>query len=572
MKAAALAAAVAALGLLASRPSTAATCEELAALALPDTSIDAAQSVPAGDYTPSTAVKFGGVAAVPVSPGDGGVPPGPDALRGLPAFCRVHGVIAPVPGSRIGFELWLPQQGWNGRLLMLGNGGYSSLMSYSMGTELKAGYATLATDTGHTGDDPTFAIGHPEAIVDWAHRAVHDSAVKAKAIVAAYFGQPAKFAYFAGCSTGGHQALMEAQRYPDDFIGVLAGDPGHNRTHINAGFLWQYVSNHLPRDDAAQIIPAGKLAMITRAVLNACRPNNGKSSGGLPSDDFLDDPEDCNFDPVSIQCPAEDGPDCLTTPQVDALKRMYEGAHDARTGERIYFGWAKGSESAGRALSGFPGWSLYWANPGNPMQPARVSFWRYWAFDNPNWNWWRFDFDRDMTAADDKLAAVINAMSPDLERFRARGGKIIQYHGLADPVVPPMDSVSYHERVVAELAHPPRGTGDPEQGRRDAAAFYRLFLVPGMDHCRGGAGPDAFDALAALQHWVEDGVAPDRIVATKFAGESPARKPVLTRPLCPYPQQARFRGNGDPHDATGFDCAALPRARPLPELGPDFRR
>lgn len=569
---ASLAAAFASIALLYAQGAAATSCEGLAQLGLPETMIDAAQSVAAGDYTPAGPMKLSGTAALPLSPTDEGVPPTREALRDLPAFCRVHGVIAPVPGSRVGFELWLPQQGWNGRLLMLGNGGYSSTISYSMATELKAGYAMLGTDTGHTGDDPEFAIGHPEAIVDWAHRAVHESAVKAKAIVAAFYGRPEQYAYFAGCSTGGHQALMEAQRHPEDFVGILAGDPGNNRTHINAGFLWQYRSNHAPRDDAAQIIPVSKLPTITRAVLNACRPNNGAQDGGLPSDDYLDDPEDCGFDPASIQCRAGDAPDCLTAGQVTALRSMYDGAHNPRTGQRIYFGWPKGSEDAGRMLPGLPGWSLYWANPKDPMQPARVSFWRYWAFDDPTWNWWSFDFDRDMAAADDKLAAVINAMNPDLERFRARGGKMIQYHGLADQVVPPMDSVSYYERVVARRAGGAGGSTDPEQARRDTASFYRLYLMPGMEHCRGGPGPDAFDALGLLRRWVEDRLAPDRVVATKFAGEGAERRAAFSRPLCAFPEKARYKGGGDPNDTASFDCATLPRTRPFPALGPDYLR
>ena len=562
------------LALLHAAPSAAAPCEDLAALKLPDTTIEA-QRVEAGDYAPPASLRLSGVAALPVSPASAGVPAGPAALRDLPAFCRVHGVISPVPGSRTGFELWLPQQGWNGRLLMLGNGGYSSTISFSMASQLKAGYATLGTDTGHTGDDPDFANGRPEAIVDWAHRAVHESVVKAKAVVTAFFGQPPRYAYFAGCSTGGHQGFMEAQRHPEDFIGILAGAPGHNRTHIKAGFLWLYMRNHAARDDTVQIIPTSKLPIITRAVLDRCRTNNGSVSGGLPTDDFLDDPRDCDFDPASIQCRSGDGPDCLSAPQVAALSSMYDGARNPRTGERIYFGWTKGSESSGRALPNLLGWNLYWADPNDPMRPARVSFWRYWAFGDPNWNWWTFDFDRDLKVADEKLAPVINAMNPDLERFSERGGKIIHYHGLADPVVPAMDSISYHERVVAQRQEEMERSGGPadqEEARRATASFYRLFLVPGMGHCRGGAGPDAFDALAALEHWVEDGIAPDRIVATKFVGEGAGRSVRFTRPLCPFPRQAQYKENADPNNADSFDCAAQERHRELPTLGPDYLR
>jgi len=248
MKTPAVAALAASLAFLPNAARAAGSCEELAALTLPDNVIDAAQPVTAGGYTP----------------------PGSPALPDLPAFCRVHGTVTPVPGSRIGFDLWMPREGWSGKLLMLGNDGYSSAFAYAdMATRLRAGYAVLGTDTGHTGDDPDFAAGRPEAIVDWGHRAVHESAVKAKVVVAAFYGVPASRAYFLGCSTGGQQAFMEAQRHPEDFDGILAGDPGHNRTHLNAGFLWQYLRNHAPRDDRAQVVPASKLPAITRAVLAA---------------------------------------------------------------------------------------------------------------------------------------------------------------------------------------------------------------------------------------------------------------------------------------------------------------
>ncbi len=249
---------------------------------------------------------------------------------------------------------------------------------------------------------------------------------------------------------------------------------------------------------------------------------------------------------------------------------MYDGAHNPRTGERIYFGWERGSENSGRMRPNLPGWSLYWADPKDPTRPARVSFWRYWAFDNPRWNWWSFDFDHDMAAADQKLAPLINAMNPDLERFRELGGKMIHYHGLADQVVPPMDSISYHERVVAQRVQQLGSSVDPGQARREVSDFYRLFLVPGMEHCQGGPGPDAFDALDALRHWVEEGVAPDRIVAAKFGGEGAARTVAFKRPLCPFPQRAWFRGDGDPNDSGSFACVSKGRPRDLPMLGADY--
>ena len=518
----------------------AADCRSLAALSLPDAIVDAAQEVDAGSYAPA----------------------GSKLISDLPTFCRVHGVISPAPDSRIGFELWLPRLGWNHKLEMVGNGGYSSDIGWSeMADRLRAGYASVATDTGHTGSDPAFAMGHPESIVDWGNRAVHETAQTAKLTLQAYYGATPVHSYFKGCSTGGHQALMEAQRYPDDFDAIIAGDPGNNRTHLNAGFLWQYISNHPRGDDANPILPASKLAMITRAVIKACQGMNGTQDGGLQSDNFLGDPRSCRFDPASLLCKGADAVDCLTVPQTQALKAMYDGARDPQTGERIYFGWPPGSEGSSAVVQSLPGWSLYWADPAKADQPARLSYWRDWAFDQ-NWNWWNFDWSRDVRAADAKLAPTINATNPDLEPFRKAGGKLIVYHGLADPVVPFLDSINYYERVIA----------DQKAKHQDLpiGAFYRLFLVPGMAHCSGGPGADQFDAQSALENWAERGAAPDSMIASHSEGEGAARHVAFSRPLCPYPQQARYDGKNDPTLAGSFACSADGRARDTPSIGPDY--
>ncbi len=261
------------IGVLSPAPASAASCDALASVTIDKTSIDAAESHPAGAYTPA----------------------GGAEIAGLPAFCRVHGVVTPVEGSHVGFEVWLPEADWNGKVEMVGNGGYSSAISFpAMADHLKHGYAAVATDTGHKGDDPDFASGHSEAIVDWASRAVHVSIDAAKSVVSDFYGQAARHAYFWGCSTGGQQALTEAQRYPNDFDGILAGDPGANRTHLNAGFLWQFVKNHR-NSDLSVIVPPEKLALITDAVIKTCR---GKD-GGAPSDEFLTDPEACSFQPAN---------------------------------------------------------------------------------------------------------------------------------------------------------------------------------------------------------------------------------------------------------------------------------
>jgi feruloyl esterase len=513
--------------------SAAASCESLSALKIDNTAIDAAEPHPAGAYTPA----------------------GGAEIAALPAFCRVHGVATPVEDSKVGFEVWLPEADWNGKIEMLGNGGYSSAMSFpAMADQLKRGYAAVATDTDHKGDDPDFAAGHPEAIVDWASRAVHVSIEAAKSVASAFYDQTPRHDYFWGCSTGGQQALMEAQRYPKDFDGIIAGDPGNNQTHLNAGFLWQFVKNHRVAD-LSVIVPPEKLALITDAVVKECR---GKD-GGAPTDDFLTDPKACGFRAAELLCKGGDAPDCLTQDEVDAMDAMYGGARDPKTGEQIYYGWPRGSENSGRAVKTLPGWSLYWADPAHPDGPARLNFWRIWAFQDPNWDWRSFDFDAGMKTVDDRLTATINAMSPDLSAFRAAGGKLIEYHGLADPVVPPRESIDYYERVQAaeDAAKPPRA---------DASAdFYRLFLAPGLYHCQGGPGPNVLDVQGALEKWVEQGVAPETIPATKYKDDKPFEGVAMSRPLCPYPKRAHYNGSGDTTDASSFSCADGARyPNPLP--------
>jgi len=455
-----------------------------------------------------------------------------------PVACRIRGQARPREGSRIGFEVWTPRKPWNGRILMLGNGGYSSALPYAaMAAYVDAGYVVAATDTGHQGDGPDFARGRPQAIADWAEHATHETILRAKAIAAAYYGRPAARAYFQGCSTGGHQALMEVQRHPDDFDGVVAGAPGANRTRLNLGFLWQFTRNHTRDDPPRLIAPASKLPLIRDAALAACRPRNGAPDvGGLASDPYLNAPQACDFDPDVLRCADAERADCLTPAQVTAVRAMYAGARNPRTGEALYVGWPRGSEAA---------WNLYWADPARPDQPARADFWRDWAGFGAAWDWRDFDFDRDAAKALARLSKTIDAVDPRLERFRRRGGKLIQWHGMADPVVPFTDSIAYHQRVVADQV----GRG------HDAASFYRLFLAPGVEHCQGGLGPAPVGLQDAIEAWVEQGRAPARLEARRVAGGSA----VVSRPLCPYPQVAVHDGAGPTDRAENFQCR-----RPVP--------
>ena len=515
------------------------SCESVVALRLPKTTL-ATQTINQAEYSPSPDIP-----RMPVDP-----------------FCRVAGHAQPASGSRIGFEIWLPKQGWNGRLKMFGNGGYSSAMPFAeMAAHVKLGYAVVGTDTGHIGDAPDFARNNPEAIIDWGYRAVHTTVVSAKKIVTEFYGRAPRFAYFQGCSTGGHQALMEAQRFPEDFDGIVAGAPGNNRTHLTAGFLWQFVQNQVRGGTPRQILPARKLPLLTKASYAACKKQNGGDAGGLESDPFLNDPLSCNFDPSVLLCRGAETDECLTTDQIGVVKRMYEGAQNPRTGERIYFGWPAGSES---------GWNQYWADPQNPAAPARADFWRYWAFKDPDWNWQRFDFDTDMKRADDQLAGVVNAMNSNLDRFRKRGGKLIQYHGMADPVAPYTDSVIYQQRVVMEHLQS-RSIADLDEAARATGEFYRLFLAPGMGHCGGGPGVAPTNLEQAIESWVERNEAPASLLAAHNAGGGVAGKG-FTRPLCPYPLIARHNGTGAPDDAASFSCVESGRTITLQRPAANYLR
>lgn len=423
-------------------------------------------------------------------PGPSAAPAGP-----LPDYCRVRGVASPVKGSRIGFELWLPVNGWNGRFRMVGNGGYASAIPIAaLAQGLRAGYAMAATDTGHQGDDPDFAVGLPESIADWGHRAVHQTAVQSKALIRQFYGKAPAYSYFDGCSTGGHQALMEAQRYPGDFDGIIAGAPGSNRTLLNVGFLWQFAVNHRKVGAPEVILPASKLPLLTKAALAQCGSEQERQAG------YLVNPFACAFKPEALTCEGADSGACLTPEQVAVAVKMYGGARNPRTGAQLYPPWLPGSESGEPA--GFSGWSLYWADPRNPEQPARANFFRFWAFNNAGWDWRSFDFDRSIAAIDPAMRRAIDATNPDLSAFFRRGGKLIQYHGLADPVVSPWDSRNYYDAVAKRIG-------------AQTNSFYRLFFAPGMGHCGGGPGPNRIDAQPAIEAWVEKGTAPQALLALR---------------------------------------------------------
>jgi len=495
-------------------PSGGTPCANLASLTIPSVTIRSATPMPAGGFTP----------------------PGSRQELALPGFCRVEAVARPTSDSEIRFEVWIPPaEAWNGKFAGVGNGGYMGSISYSaMAVQLRKGYATASTDTGHTGDDMRFGQGHPEKIVDYAYRAVHVMAETSKLIVRDAQGRFADRSYFIGCSAGGQQALSEAQRFPEDYDGIIAGDPANNRIRQSFAFLYAWEATH--NADGSVIIPPAKLQLLTKSAVEACDATDGLKDG------LIDDPRRCHFDPGKLICKNGDEATCLTQPQVEAARRMYEGLKSPHTSEQIYTGWPRGSEAFGETP--IESWGTYVTDPKEPM---RLGFFKYFLFHDPNWDYRTIDWDRDLAYAEQKLG-FFAPVERDLSGLKKHGGKLLMYTGWMDPVVPPQDTVAYYEAVVKAM-------GGPEKTRE----FFRFFAAPGMGHCGGGPGPNTFDALAALEQWVEHGTAPDKLIAS----HATAGKIDRTRPLCPYPQVARYKGTGSIDEAANFSCAtaAAPAAR-----------
>jgi len=489
-------------------------CESLAKLALPNTTITLTASVPAGSFQ--------------VPGGRGGA-----ATANVPAFCRVAATISP----DIRFELWMPTN-WNRKFLAVGNGGLAGTIRYdAMLDPLRRGYATSNTDTGHAADsDGHWAQGHMQRVFDYAFRAVHEMTQADKAIIKAFYGASPERSYFSGCSRGGQEALTEAQRFPDDFDGIIAGDPANNLTGLFiGGHLW---ITQLMQGDG--YIPAAKTQIVGDAVYNACDALDGIKDG------VINDPRRCHFDPSVLLCKAGDASDCLTAAQVDSVRKIYEGARTADGGQ-IFPGILPGGEAG---PGGWQTWITGTDRGRGSHTTLGMPFLRYIAFEDPNWDtrsfrWERKDgFDSDVDFIEKKLGPIFDNMNPDLTAFRAHGGKLIQYHGWADPDISPLNSVNYYESVIHFDGRGAR------RGLADTQGFFRLFMVPGMYHCNGGPGPNTFDAVRALEDWVERGAPPDRIVASHSTNGTVDR----TRPLCPYPQEAQWKGSGSMDQAENFVC------------------
>jgi feruloyl esterase len=474
----------------------AAPCESLQGLTLADTTIVSATAVPEGPFTPPSAT----ATAKPIP---------------MVAACRVVGRVNPA----ITLEVWMPASGWNGKFQGVGGGGFAGAISYgAMATALRRGYATASTDTGHSTPGGAWAMGHPELIIDFGYRAIHEMTIKAKAIVEAFYGKGPQRSYFVGCSTGGRQGLMEAQRYPNDYDGIVAGAPANFWTRMPAGNL--FMASATLKDDATRL-PAATLQALNKGAIAACDAQDGVTDG------LIENPQRCRFDPATLQCAGAATEACLTPAQVGAAKKIYGAARKPGTNEEIFPGLPPGSELTWGALAGGPG----------PF-PIALDFYRYFVFNDANWDWKTMDFDKDVAAGEAKFAKVLDATEPNLRAFKARGGTLILYHGWNDQLISAFNTINYFNNVSKTM------------GAADTDDFARLFMAPGMLHCAGGTGPNAFDAVTALEQWVEHGTKPAQLVASHSTNGVVDR----TRPLCPFPQVAVYRGSGSIDEAASFVC------------------
>lgn len=483
------------------------SCESLKSLTLPNTTITLAQTVDPGAFTPP--IPTGGAARRPVAA---------QLFRGLPAFCRVAATIKPSSDSDISVEVWLPQSGWNGKFQGVGNGGWAGSISYSaMAAAVAGGYATASTDTGHVGSTAAFALGHPEKLVDMGYRAIHEMTVQGKSVTNAFYGRNPTPSFFNGCSLGGRQAITEAQRYPADYNGILAGAPAIYNMQIHVA---RVALNAVAHRTPESYIPPEKYPAIHGAVMTACDALDGVKDG------VLENPMQCHFDPKTIQCRDANGPSCLTAPEVETMRLLYSPMKAGQAG------------TLPALLQ--PGSELGWATLAGP-EPVGTAFdaMKYIVFKDPNWSVRRFnpatDFDAAMKADSQNILSLTD---PNLKPFFDRGGRLLMYHGWQDPQVPAQNAVRYFNDVAKA------------SGGGSVGTSIQLYMVPGMNHCQGGPGTDTFDKMAAIEQWVQTGHAPASIIAS----HSTSGKVDRTRPLCPYPQFAVYKGTGSTDDAGNFIC------------------
>ena len=512
-----LATAMAAAAFAAAAPAHAA-CSDLMDLALEDGRVTAATEVAAGAFE---------------QPGGAGMAPGvaPASYADVPAFCRVEVTLTPSSDSDIRSEIWLPLSGWNGKYVGIGNGIWAGSISYSsMAAPLKRGYATASTDTGHKGNGLTaeWAVGHPEKLVDFGHRAIHVTTRTAKAAVRAMYGRPAEYSYWDSCSTGGRQGLMAAYRYPEDFDAISAMAPANPMTSLMTQTMWQ---GWQPQRFNVSLTPP-VLGLVHAAAVKQCDAQDGLADG------LISQPDRCDFDPGVLQCRPGQSEGCLSSGQVQAMRGVYGGVR-AADGTQLLPGWPVGSEMQLAALVS-----------GQEPFPVATSYFRGLVYQGePGWDWKAMDYRLDLGAARTFGADILDVPADGLGSFFGRGGKLLLSHGWTDGLIPATNTLAFNYALYNALP--------PAQAQQQ----LRLFMAPGMDHCAGGEGPSQFDTLGAIDEWATTGIAPNRILATRptsvptFPGQPPQpdRDP-MERPLCSWPLVAKFDGTGDPMFAESWSC------------------
>jgi hypothetical protein len=478
------------------------TCEQLGTVKLKDVSSITAQQVAAGTFTP----------------------PGSGALNNLPAFCRVSIGIKP----QINIEVWLPIS-WNERFQAVGGGGYAGNISWAaLGSALRNGYATASTDTGHNGTGQpggSFALNpdgtlNTQLIEDFSFRSLQELTIQSKELIREFYGERPRYSYWNGCSTGGRQGLIQAQRLPGSYDGILAGAPAINWDRFIPAELWPQIAM---KEEAGGPLQACKLSTATNAAIAACDSFDGVLDG------VLEDPRRCHFDPAALQCAAGATPDCncLTSKEIAAVRKIWDGPRSA-DGSRLWYGLTRGTPLA--LLSGT-----------NPFGISADHI-RYWLERDQTFDWHKLNYS-GFEAEFQKSRAIFNRVigtdDPDLHQFRRDGGKVLMWHGLSDQLIFPEGTIDYYERVL-----------DKTGGLKETQSFARLFLAPGVGHCGGGSGPNSFDMFGELVKWVEMGQAPEQITASLTQNNQIVR----SRPLCAYPKVATYTGSGSTNDAKNFVC------------------
>jgi feruloyl esterase len=469
------------------------TCESLASLGLPNTTIDSASVEPAAANRPS--------------------------------FCRVTATVThPPAGDKVRIFIGLPATGWNGRFQGVGGGGFSGGNPNAILGAVAQGYAGGSTDTGHEGGSGSFALdatGHLNwtLIRDNAYLGIHEMTVIGKALAQAFYGAAPQHAYFNGCSTGGRQGLSEAQRYPADYDGILSGAPAINWTRLHTEQMW----GELVMLEAHNVVPACKLAAATAAAVAACDSADGVA------DSVIDDPRACAFDPKQLIGTSASG--CATFTEADAavIRKIWQGPR-RQDGSFLWYGLPRGADFMGLSSGKPNGITLEW--------------WRYFLNQNPQWDWTALThaaYEQFFDQSVEEFSAVLATDNPDLSAFRDRGGKLVLWHGWSDPLIYPEGTIDYYQRVQRQMG-----------GAESVAKFARLFLAPGVGHCGGGPGAPPSGQFDAVVRWVEEGKAPDTLNAVR---RDPSGAVVRTRPLCAFPLFAKYKGSGPTDDAANFTCS-----------------